>query len=270
MKKILLFLLPAALMFVGCEGKNNPDGSGVTNDEVVGRFSVSANTKVQFSQGNLQYQASTNTWRFASEQYESLGELNENISSSSYTGWIDLFGWGTGANPMLSSTDWSEYDVFVDWGVNAISNGGNKVNYWRTLSGEEWAYLISNRKNAANLCGQASVAGVHGFILLPDDWSAPQDIAWKSLANNWTDNQYTKKQWAKMENAGAVFLPATGYRFAYGVYNGDYYDYGNYWSNQIVKDSWSLSWTFYFDGEQIMMNYHDKCEGHPVRLVRNL
>lgn len=50
--------------------------------------------KVYFSQGNLQYQASTNTWRFAEHQWDYVGEGNNNISPN-YNGWIDLFGWGT-------------------------------------------------------------------------------------------------------------------------------------------------------------------------------
>jgi hypothetical protein len=59
-----------------------------------GIFSVSENTQVYFSQGNLQYQASTNTWRFAENQYNYIGNPNTNVSST-YNGWIDLFGWGT-------------------------------------------------------------------------------------------------------------------------------------------------------------------------------
>lgn len=47
------------------------------------------------SPGNLQYQASTGIWRFAEHQYDYIGSGNENISTS-YSGWIDLFGWGTG------------------------------------------------------------------------------------------------------------------------------------------------------------------------------
>ena len=59
-----------------------------------GLFSVSASKKVCFAQGNLQYQASTNTWRFAENQYDALTTENTNVSAT-YVGWIDLFGWGT-------------------------------------------------------------------------------------------------------------------------------------------------------------------------------
>ncbi len=59
-----------------------------------GLFSVSEGEQVRFSKGNLQYQASTKTWRFADQQYDVIGMDNEKISET-YSGWIDLFGWGT-------------------------------------------------------------------------------------------------------------------------------------------------------------------------------
>ena len=76
-------------------------------------FSVSPTQQVFISRGNLQYQASSNTWRFAEHQNDFVGgtyawsseeygnvyvngvkSSNNNISPS-YTGWIDLFGWAT-------------------------------------------------------------------------------------------------------------------------------------------------------------------------------
>ena len=82
-----------------------------TQGALPGEFSVSASLKVHFAQGNLQYQASTKTWRFAANQYTSVGNPNSNISSS-YSGWIDLFGWGTsGVNqkPFSGSEDYHDY-----------------------------------------------------------------------------------------------------------------------------------------------------------------
>lgn len=60
-----------------------------------GIFSVSDTTKVYFSQGNLQYQASTNTWRFAENQWDLIDKETNKLSSATYDGWIDRFGWGT-------------------------------------------------------------------------------------------------------------------------------------------------------------------------------
>ena len=84
--------------------------SGVPEGAIDGLFSVSPTKKVYFSQGNLQYQASTNTWRFAENQWDFVGTQtpnylgyvagtvsgSDNINiSPTYGGWIDLFGWGT-------------------------------------------------------------------------------------------------------------------------------------------------------------------------------
>ncbi|MBQ3672922.1 MAG: hypothetical protein II928_00430, partial [Paludibacteraceae bacterium] len=146
-----------------------------TEGYLPGRFSVAAGKQVQFSQGNLQYKASTNTWRFANAQIEYIGEGNTNISPT-YEGWIDLFGWGTGSNPTLATTNNTDYAVFTDWGVNAISNGGNEANLWRTLTAAEWEYLFRGRTNAEQLFSLGTVNGMGGCIILPDDWTAPEGI----------------------------------------------------------------------------------------------
>ena len=133
------------------------------NGVLPGFFSVSATHQVQFSQGNLQYQASTNTWRFAENQWDFVGDANNNISQT-YNGWIDLFGWGTSGynhgavsfQPWSTSQTNSNYYAYgsyannlfdqtarADWGYNAISNGGNIINTWRTLTHEEWSYVFN-------------------------------------------------------------------------------------------------------------------------------
>ncbi len=108
-----------------------PSGNGVLS----GKFSVSATTQVQFSQGNLQY---VGTWQFAENQWDIFG-------ASQSDNHRDLFGWGTGDAPNKVSTDYNDYAAFTDWGVNAISNGGNEANAWRTLTKDEWVYLFQTR-----------------------------------------------------------------------------------------------------------------------------
>ena len=99
--------------------KKIENGGGALQEEdgvIKAAFSVSDSKQVYFSKGNLQYQASTDTWRFANEQYERQCALNENISST-YTGWIDLFGYGTSGwnsgaiayQPYSVSTEASDY-----------------------------------------------------------------------------------------------------------------------------------------------------------------
>ena len=229
-----------------------------------GEFSVSADTKVYFSKGNLQYQASTKTWRFAEHQYDIIGEDNKNISDT-YDGWIDLFGWGTGSNPTLTSSNSADYGTFTDWEVNKISNGGNTANQWRTLTTDEWVYLYSGRTNAANLRSQATVNNVHGCIFLPDNWSLPSGVSFTADANNWTSNTYFASDWVKLEQAGAVFLPAAGYRdgtFVYDVGSG-----GSYWSSTPDDTSYAYGLDFY-SGNIYPQSSSSRVCGQSVRLVR--
>ena len=203
-----------------------------------GLFTVNASgDQVRFSQGNLQYQASTGTWQFAASQYDAIGSGNSNVSAS-YSGWIDLFGWGSGNQPTQTSEDPNVYSTFVDWGNHAISNGGNTANQWRTLSESEWTYLIFTRPNASSKRGRATVNGMYCFVLLPDDWVLPSGLSFTPDANNWT-NVYTTEQWAQMEAAGAVCFPAAGTR-AGGTNNTNINNYNEwccYWSSTSANSS---------------------------------
>ena len=195
-----------------------------------GKFTINANgDQIFFSQGNLQYQASTETWRFAENQYDMKGWGNENISDT-YDDWIDLFGWGTGNNPTNTSQNNDDYSVFTDWGTNAISNGGNTANMWRTLTNDEWYYLLNTRENAASLQGLGTVLGVRGAILLPDEWVLPDGASFVTDPESkaFTDNVYsTEESWSLMENAGAVFFPRACRRFGTTFIDDD----GYYWSS---------------------------------------
>jgi len=208
---------------------------------LTGRFSVAADKQVTFSPGNLQYKASTSIWAFAENQYDFVGSDNANISST-YDGWIDLFGWGTsGYNDkqpyMTSDTDYDYGDgtndltgTNYDWGAYAsISNGGNMD--WRTLSAAEWDYLLQTRDGAASKHGNATVAGNKGLVLLPDKWQLPEGLSFTADPTDWTTNTYTAEQWAEMEAAGAVFLPASGNRGNNGtIYNITTNCRGFYWT----------------------------------------
>ena len=228
-----------------------------------GWFSVSADTKVYFSKGNLQYQASTKTWRFAENQYDIIGEDNKNISDTC-DGWIDLFGWGTGSNPTLPSENDLDYSTFTDWGVNKISNGGNTANQWRTLTIDEWQYLYSGRTDAANLRSPATVNNVHGYIFLADNWSLPSGMSFTANANNWTTNNYSAADLAKMVQNGAVFLPAAGSRDSTNVYSVG--SNGCYWSSPSNDTN---AYDIYFNSGYIDLQISlNRSYGRSVRLVR--
>lgn len=181
-----------------------------------GEFSISATKKVRFSGGNLRYNPSTDVWQFAKHQYDAIGEDNKNISSS-YAGWIDLFGWGTGNQPTQTSEDWRDYsNTFYDWGDNDINGVSGQ---WRTLSKDEWNYLLKSRTNARYKNVFAIVCNVPGWLLLPDNWTLPSGISMDvgnasddGYITNFSSNTYNSSQWNSLESAGAVFLPITGIR----------------------------------------------------------
>jgi|GEM_PF-753094 len=230
-----------------------------------GIFSVSSNKRVQFSRGNLQYQASTRTWRFAEHQWDMIGGANSNISSS-YSGWIDLFGWGTGNNPTKSSTSNSDYGTFSDWGNNAISNGGGKS--WFTLTNDEWVYVFDKRSTSSGIrYAKATVNGVNGVILLPDNWSSSN----YNLSNtNKTDasfnsNKISQTEWVnKFEANGAVFLPAAGFR--YGTDVDLVGSYGYFWS-ATYEDRFSAYGVSFYDGGLYADDWYYRPIAHCVRLV---
>ena len=168
-----------------------------------GEFSVSATTKVHFSKGNLRYFYSEE-WKFAEHQYDGYPDSN---------GGTCLFGWGTGNSPWRTSTDNNDYSTFTDWGINAISNGGNQPSFWRTLTGNEWQYLLKKRSDATSLFGFSKVNDTKGLILLPDNWKTPSGASFYPGELDFSYNIYTIEQWTIMESAGAVFLPADGLLF---------------------------------------------------------
>ena len=269
---------------VRSSGQNNvPIGA------INGQFTINADgDQVYFSQGNLQYQASTNTWRFADNQYDYVGSDNSNISSS-YSGWIDLFGWGTSGwnsgntyyHPWNSNNSsgsmygppgtysLTESYANADWGVyNPISNGGNIANQWRTLTQPEWDYVFNTRATTSGIrYSKANVNNVNGVILLPDDWSSST----YSLSNtnnssaSFISNTLTASQWSTLEQAGAVFLPAAGDRLGTSVYfvGSD----GYYWSASYLNSSGAYH--VYFGGSDLFGgDWHDRYFGRSVRLVR--
>ena len=244
MKRIITILLVAivsvfTMIVTSCQ-KENEQIEGA----LPGLFSVSDKQKVRFSQGNLKYQASTNTWSFAEKQYS----------------YGDLFGWGTGNNPTLSSINDLDYATFTDWGNNAISNGGNAPNMWRTLTQEEWVYLFNRPYKG----GMGIIGGQTGWIILPDSWIQPSGCP-DFVPGDEKYNNYSLSEWKVMELAGAVFLPDTKYNSEpHTAMRGPY---GEYWSS--TPDGEYKAYRLYLYGYNVPVTWasevrHNKCS---VRLV---
>ncbi|MCQ2296548.1 MAG: hypothetical protein MJZ45_04030 [Bacteroidales bacterium] len=166
----------------------------IPKDVINGLFSIAPGTQVYFSKGNLDNNGS---YFFVENQYNFGGRYR----------WTSING--------TSALD--------DWGNHIDGN-------WRTLSYDEWCYIMSRRVDGASKRGVGTVNGVHGLILLPDTWTLPAGLTFNSGFSSWTRNQYTAAQWAEMETAGAVFLPAAGGRT--DGYNNS--DRGYYWMSDLA------------------------------------
>jgi hypothetical protein len=228
-------------------------------------FSVSESKSVYFAKGNLQYQASTDTWRFAENQWDYVGDGNSNISPT-YSGWIDLFGWGTGNNPTNSSTNSNDYASFNDWGNNTISNGGGTS--WFTLTKDEWKYVFNTRSTSSGIrYAKAKVNGINGVLLLPDDWSSSNYSlsSANSDAASFSSNTISLNDWTtKLEANGAVFLPAAGWRSGTSV--NDDGSYGHYWSASYYDSDLALD-VYFGDGYLYPGGWYSRDSGRSVRLV---
>ncbi len=221
---------------------------GAETEPTESMFSVSDSKKVLFAKGNLRcegdrYEAA---WSMAKQQYEVLGQDNINVQGErSYPAWlIDLLCWSTAKN-YYGIDNMYYYDddeaqsyfngEFADWGecptlVRDLGTG------WTTLSKDEWNYLLNERKDAAQLKSLATVNGVKGLVLLPDEWTAPDGVL--------ISDEMTAEQWAAIEQTGAVFLPAAGQMTSTYV---DYVstttvnDAATYWTSTPADDASGMS-----------------------------
>ena len=297
MKKVFLLMTMAlvCLALAGCEREDfNHEGAGVHE------FSVAEGRQVLFSPGNLQFctvgshataeGTASGTFRFAEHQYDYLGEANALVSDTN-SGWIDLLTWGSsGWHVSPCSEKDGDYDIeslcgseaYADWGVyNAI--GSDAPGTWRTLTRDEWDYLV-NRRAASTVDGtdsaryaEATVCGVKGLILFPDRFERPEAIApianinRNSFTLHFSDNVYNAEQWALMEGAGAVFLPAAGFRG--GTWLSTIGDGGSYWAATCNANRQAYAMLF-IDGvvnASAECNYDkDRGYGRSVRLVKDV
>lgn len=303
-----------SVKFIEADEETEKADSGVYIVEgalVAASYKVSDSMSVYFSKGNLQFNAmlgehatadngtAKGTWRFAENQYDVIGDANKNIDST-YTDWIDLFGWGTsgwesGAKvyyPWATTDTYSYYypggdssnnltDDFAnaDWGVyNAISNGGDEPNKWRTLTASEWQYLFKNNKWTMGYIKTSEKDSSLCFMLIPATFSAPEGttvevIGTANLTSTRSDftvpstNIYTAEQFASFEKLGVVALPCGGCRRGTRVIQAG--SYALYWSS--TANSPYYAYVFFFYSTNVGSD-GDNARGYglSVRLVQNV
>lgn len=252
-----------------------------------GKFTVNQNGDyIIFSEGNLQYNAAKGVWRFAENQYDTIGVANANISAT-YNGWIDMFGWATSGwqdgieayMPYSADTDNGHYwlagsyenDMVgnwqnADWGVyNAIGN--EEAGTWRTLTEAEWGYIIGGRPDARQLKGTAQINGINGCLLLPDGIELPESITFAPSKKGWDTNVYDETTWKELEQMGCVFLPCTGMRSRNTGEIKDVNAMGGYWT-ATHKDEQSAYGVLFLDTIITRSNFR-RSAGFAVRLAKD-
>ena len=281
-------------------------GIEIDNDCAI---SVSANTKVRFSPGNLQYNKTTQQWSFMQFQYNTAEpgatDIGDNYADYNI---VSLFGWGTSGwdntsidpystNYYPYSTDVSSYtdqwtenyyhygpswvsgspvDISgtnYDWGVynSSIINNGQGYN-WRTLTNAEWNYLLYERVTTSGIrFAKATVCGMGGILLPPDNWRS--DIY--SLNNTNTDGANFDGNIIDLTTWNNMFEPY-GVVFLpaagsrYGTFVSTVGSFGCYWTSTAYDNDSQRARHLYFGESSQYMDYTDRCSGESVRLVRDV
>jgi len=250
-------------------------------DKLRGEFSVnSSGTKVCFSPGNLYYDKSVwgkEFFAFEANQYD--------YQSSWIGSRISLF-YYSNSMPVAYAENYSSTSE-ATWNIlfsnhanyqdqpNANFTVAGQKGVWRTLTYDEWTYLISSRTDTAKKFGYAKVAGKNGIIILPDTFIDPMKNDGSgafvpSTTTDWSANVYTVGgNWEAMESAGAVFLPAAGKRSGSNVSDGDVFGY--YWSSTPHSSAKYAAGGLSFDiSFSASVGYCNRNIGSSVRLVQTV
>lgn len=291
MKRTKRFLLSLLTLLCCCTG-------AWATGELNGLFTINASgDKVQFSQGNLQatYNGSAWSWAFATNQWDYIGGANNKINGNgtvSANGTVDLFGW-VGASS--SWTGAAMYGISNSTATNAEngygtvadealkSDWGNTIGAgWRTLSSNEWKYILSDRASGSTVNDISNArythatintdgTSVNGIILFPDGVTIANDEAtsWGSVNGNsaW-GTRCTSAQWAALAAKGCVFLPAAGMRDGASVSNTQ--SVGYYQSSSPTTTNVNFAWSWYFSSDYLSKPYCNRRNyAYSVRLVKD-
>ena len=230
-----------------------------------GVFSVSATKKVQFSPGNLYVKKDdSGNWNlnFYDEQY-ACNSLNSKYTWKTTTerpiseddNESDLFSWGYGKNwskGLYSSkyyvegydnpkNDGEQFSKTEDWGYAF----GGESSVWRTLTKDEWAYLLNTRTMTNSEARYSNaVDGVNigdatykGVFLYPDNYNG-EDVS-------------SFMTWDAINAAGIVFLPAAGYSSGAKVKGVEFN--GAYWTSSGTSE---LGYYGELSGENLVLAYY--------------
>ena len=227
-------------------------------DTLPGKFSVADGKQIQFSRGNLWYEAKTDTFHFEDSQYSYASNWNADH--------VSHFFWSKTASvayaEAYNDTEASESDIFFTNSTEETANPNFTVNgitgTYRALSEAECNYLIEERVvNDGKGEGHSysldiTYGGQKGFVLYPDDYT--EEIISGTITSL---------------PEGVVFLPAAGGRDGSIIIGTN--AYSSYWlaspdGNDEIDGARFMN--FIDDEFQIANGYREL--GMPVRLVKDV
>lgn len=197
-------------------------------------FCVGIGKYVEFAEGNVQYQPSTKSWRFAENPWDVVGEDNLKVNDSTYTGWIDLFYYSREDNNF--GLEYSSSGEFVDWGVN-FGGEYKKIYEYDTIYGasylpSEYETLLreEHRKEVGNVDVDCSMSHITGecdttytyvyideydyvkkelldVVYVVEEWHVLTASEWYCLNNSRPNAKYLKFEATLHEVNGWVYLP---------------------------------------------------------------
>ena len=241
-------------------------------------YSSDANGWIEVAKSNLKYDKGTNLYSFMTNAYDMVESGSSVATNYGTNGVVSLFGWGAWGrlstapyNTSSTSSDytWSEFN-------NTISLGGKTG--WRTMMSAEKDIIFkdSGPFNSGNGDEQNFYSGtivngndeIHGIIVLPDIWSGGALPGNPDAGmNDWDNIEISTSDWATLENAGALFFPAAGYRSGTSLYN--FGSKGSYWTSE--SDGEGNADVIWIDsGKNLYGNKQPYRVGCSVRLVRDI
>ena len=225
-------------------------------------FSVSTSTRVTFASGNLTY--TSNGWALAQNSWE--------YSNTAY-----------GLNAGSHHFTWNQ--VFTTDNGNDIKkkkkNGLGSYS-WHALSQDEWRYLLGYKGTPSRTVSWHRFAKIYGaevgsgdkryLLIFPDlfretDWTAAMGQKPSASAFDGAGQEsiaYTESNFAAMQTAGIVILPAAGdyYNNTQATPHWDDFGIGGfYWTNTNDSYDWFARFVFfdkYADSGQVDDSAWDK------------
>lgn len=243
-----------------CTIKVLPEGA------LTGAFSVSDDggktvKKVYFSKGNLYNDGDKfffESYQMDFRTYERKASCINGFISESGTpdGHWGSFGWSTPSTDYGMSTSERDSDYFgdfKDWGIGYCNcKGITPETTWRTLTINEWAYLLDTRKidGGARYSFNITYGGLRGLVLYPD---------------NYKGEIFNPGVPVALLPEGVVFLPTARTRSGTTVYS---IIENGYWSSSKYGYEDNMAYRIFFSDTGILSKTNDiRRDGNAVRLV---